>query len=234
MNSVKSNCALCNRLLTDPVTLECGYNVCCSHLNIVLGSSSYFCDLCHQLHFISKLKLHTNQDVLNSLVKKLQSDPLSLIDEASETLQKMDTADPEYFVYEYFEDLKRQVDLRREKLKTEIDEHSDKLIQTIAERQADYMESARVIKQKGLDKTVSAELNKAIDKYQVMPVKEEQFEGINRQVLELKFQCDKLLEQYQLTALRETYRFQFRDNVDIAKIFGSLNIRQAAIKVICL
>ena len=39
--------------------------------------------------------------------------------------------DPEYFIYEYFNEIRVQVDLRREKLKLEIDTTSDQLIESI-------------------------------------------------------------------------------------------------------
>jgi hypothetical protein len=39
--------------------------------------------------------------------------------------------EPENYIFEYFEDLKRQVDLRREELKLKLDNCSDEIIQTI-------------------------------------------------------------------------------------------------------
>lgn len=39
--------------------------------------------------------------------------------------------DSENFIYEYFEDIKRRVDLRREDLKVKIDTYSDEIIQSV-------------------------------------------------------------------------------------------------------
>ena len=39
--------------------------------------------------------------------------------------------EPENYIFEYFEDLKRQVDLRREELKLKLDNCSDEIIQSI-------------------------------------------------------------------------------------------------------
>ncbi len=47
--------------------------------------------------------------------------------EEIETLEK----DPENYIFDYFEELKRQVDLRREILKLKLDECSDEIIQSI-------------------------------------------------------------------------------------------------------
>ena len=45
-------------------------------------------------------------------------------------------ADSENYIYEYFEDIKRQVDLRRESTKELIDNESDKVIKFINETQS--------------------------------------------------------------------------------------------------
>ena len=52
------------------------------------------------------------------------------IKEAEVNLDKIDqlTKDSENFTYEYFEEIKRQVDHRKEILKVKIDEYSDDII----------------------------------------------------------------------------------------------------------
>lgn len=49
--------------------------------------------------------------------------------------------DPNYYIYEYFEEIKRQVDYRRESLKLDIDTYSDQLIQEINVFQRKCMEA---------------------------------------------------------------------------------------------
>ena len=55
------------------------------------------------------------------------------INEAKYQIQKIEILekDPENYVFEYFEELKRQVDLRREELKLRLDECSDQIIESI-------------------------------------------------------------------------------------------------------
>jgi hypothetical protein len=56
-----------------------------------------------------------------------------LIDEAKETAAKLDmiSKDPEFYIYEQFQEIKNKVDLRREELKAQIDQYSDELIRSI-------------------------------------------------------------------------------------------------------
>ena len=66
------------------------------------------------------------------------------LEKAKEAISKVEhiAKDPVTFVYEYFEDLKRDVDLRRENLKAQIDEHSDKTILSLETTQKKCMDLA--------------------------------------------------------------------------------------------
>lgn len=67
------------------------------------------------------------------------------IEEANENVAKIEEIDKdsENFIYNYFEDIKRKVDIRREVLKVEIDKYSDELIQSINETKADYFKLSK-------------------------------------------------------------------------------------------
>jgi hypothetical protein len=53
--------------------------------------------------------------------------------DAKNNIEKIENfeKDPEYFIFEYFEELNREVDLRREISKLKLDECSDEIIQSI-------------------------------------------------------------------------------------------------------
>ena len=59
------------------------------------------------------------------------------IKEAEVNLDKIDqlTKESDNFIFEYFEEIKRQVDLRRETLKVEIDEYFDDIISKVNQTQ---------------------------------------------------------------------------------------------------
>ena len=50
---------------------------------------------------------------------------------------------PEGFIYEYFENIKRDVDLRRERLKQEIDQCSDTIIEEIEKIKSECMKTSK-------------------------------------------------------------------------------------------
>jgi hypothetical protein len=78
-------------------------------------------------------------------VEKLKSSSLSPVFEectkeiknAKDNLLKVELLEQnaEYYIYEYFEDIKRQVDIRREDLKCKIDNYSDEIIESVENNQ---------------------------------------------------------------------------------------------------
>ena len=55
------------------------------------------------------------------------------IEKAKETVLKVDELkkNEEMYIYNFFEDIKRQVDIRREDLKFKIDNYSDEIIKSV-------------------------------------------------------------------------------------------------------
>lgn len=132
------------------------------------------------------------------------------------TLQKINSIqkDPEIYVYDYFEEIKRHVDMRRENLKLEIDDYSDELIQQINKIQSECRETAKQIK---FVNSEIEELNEMLDemnKYLDQP-------SNCIPVINLKEKIDSKLDHFKmnLTNQRE-YGFKFND-YEIENIFGN-------------
>ena len=140
------DCEQCNQLLVDPITLPCGYSVCKRHLDELLVNApkemnKFECELCEKNHCFPEDGFAINRRIQNGLDIKLNSLKLNSvyeeckkkINEAKYQIQKIEILekDPENYVFEYFEELKRQVDLRREELKLRLDECSDQIIESI-------------------------------------------------------------------------------------------------------
>jgi hypothetical protein len=137
------DCEQCNQLLVDPVTLLCGYSVCKRHLDELLENTpkelnTFECELCKEKHSIQEDGFAINKIIQNALNIKLSTLKLNPvyeeckteINEARMNIQMIENLDkdPENFIFEYFEELKRKVDLRRETLKLELDNCSDEII----------------------------------------------------------------------------------------------------------
>lgn len=182
------------------------------------------CAICHESH---------DKPKKSEISKALEIDPILSISEAKVTLQKMSKRDSQNLVYKYYEDIKSEVDLRREKIKFEIDEYSDELIealkinqngmaendlngiiqkykaygkyliQSITNTQKECKETLKKMNQRGLkvDDTAETGLKKVIDQYDKFEIDRMEFEKVNRQILELKLQCDKMLEDYEEAVL---------------------------------
>ena len=118
------DCDICNEMLVDPVTTLCGFTICKSHLDQYEGS--FQCDLCNSEHTVPKngFKIARRlQDALNFQLNtfvELELKPVyeecrNAIGEAQKDVDELESIDkdPENYIYEYFEDIKRKVDLRR-------------------------------------------------------------------------------------------------------------------------
>jgi hypothetical protein len=129
-------CKHCNKIYTNPIFLFfCGESICNQHI-IINSSNKFTCPFCNEEnadgHFkanklIEELisrKLHqfkinqNNERVFSSLKTEIQN---------LETILK----DPENYIYEEINELKRQVDLDRENLKYQIDTLAGGLIQQL-------------------------------------------------------------------------------------------------------
>ena len=152
------DCEQCNQLLVDPITLPCGYSVCKRHLDELLVNApkemnKFECELCEKKHFFPEDGFAINRRIQNGLDIKLNSLKLNSvyeeckkkINEAKYQIQKIEILekDPENYVFEYFEELKRQVDLRREELKLRLDECSDQIIESIESTKENYIKLSK-------------------------------------------------------------------------------------------
>ena len=133
-------CKYCNEIYTEPVTLNCcGDNICKRHINEFLyfgETNKLLCPLCnlenaHQNFNVNKLI----QSLIKNELHKLDLDPnyKATLDGLKGEIEKLETIlkDPENFIFDEIGELKRKVDLDREKLKSEIDALAEELIQKL-------------------------------------------------------------------------------------------------------
>jgi hypothetical protein len=131
----------------------------------------------------------------------------------------------ENYIYEYFEDIKRQVDLRRETLKIEIDDYSDDIINKVNQtRQKCYTLSEK-------SKLISAEIEKSRIKlnqlsidFDTFVIEDKKLEDISLKVNDLKPKLVDLFEEYKDSLLdNKKYEFHF-DPIEIEDIFGRFSV----------
>ncbi len=135
----------------------------------------------------------------------LVSDGQEQIEKAKDYISKVENIarDPATFVYEYFEDLKRDVDLRREVLKAKIDEKSEEIIQSIESTQKECMELASKVTEMTQDiENSQRELDHMA--YKLMKLKWAKHnlsKDMHRKTFEFSEGTNQMLEKYKASLL---------------------------------
>ncbi len=138
IEKIKSSldCDVCKKLLVNPMVMSCGKFFCKSHLTQLINKRSretntFICGICQKKHDLPKSGFKVNNR-LQHLVK-LQLNKLEQIamfegckkelENAKENVVKIEFLErnSEKYIYDYFEEIKRKVDIRREELKHKID-----------------------------------------------------------------------------------------------------------------
>jgi chromosome segregation ATPase len=140
-------CKYCKEIFNEPVTLSCcGINICKRHIDELLSideSNTFLCPFCdaenaNQHYCINGLIQTLVQNELHKL--EMNSDHKVTFNSLKAEIEKLEAVlkDPENIIYEEIHELKRKVDLDRERLKSEIDELANGLIQQLEEYEAKF------------------------------------------------------------------------------------------------
>jgi DNA repair exonuclease SbcCD ATPase subunit len=145
----KLTCKICNGIFKDPIFLNCcGENMCKQHFQNLISndtSNKFTCPFCNQENSNQKLDINTTiQSFLEIELHEFELDPkyervLTHLRREVGNLEAV-LKDPENIIYEEIGELKRQVDLKREKLKIEIDDLADDLINQLDSHKKRFME----------------------------------------------------------------------------------------------
>ena len=145
------------------------------------------------------------------------------IKEAEVNLAKIDqlTNDSEIFIYEFFEEIKRQVDHRRETLKVKIDDYSDDIINKINQTQKKCYILIKTVKLVTAEiEKIRNELNQFTKDFDTFVKDEKIIEVISLKVNKFNPKLLDLLEEYKDSLLdNKKYEFHF-DPIEIENIFG--------------
>ena len=231
------DCSLCNKMMVDPITLVCGYTVCKSHLDKMRKDStnkkSFKCEICIKQHYVPNGGFVINKHIQKALEFKFHDfkpSPIfdeckQLIKETKEIADKVQaiTDDPENFIYEYFSDLKRKVDLRREELKFKIDEYSDQLVQSIDASQlkcTQLSKGNKLMKEPFIE--LNDELNKIIKDFDIFEFNDKKFEELKKKADVLRIKFNNIMADYKITLLNnKKHSFEFKEEI-ISNIFGKI------------
>jgi len=228
------NCEICQEILKEPIILPCGKTICKAHSEEI---SKDKCILCNKTHKIPEDGFLINELVQNIIENKLHTLDLNfdqfknsreIIENLNKRLKEIEAIrnDPDNFIAEYFYELNRQVDLRREKLFQEIQQYSDELIQKIDVLRQECLNNSKNTKIK-----MTEEIDECKSKIEKLNLMFNSFEIDNGKLEEIMHQkMSKELEEL-MKPISQEYKLEILGNksyslstsdFNICRVFGSL------------
>jgi DNA repair ATPase RecN len=187
--------------------------------------------ICQEEHVIPKNGFVVNdrlQELLDVELNKLAPSPMfeecmKEIEDAKENVVKIGLLEKnaENYIYEYFEDIKRQVDIRREDLKIKIDKYSEEIIKSVELNQKNYIKLSIEVNKitENIEKS-KKDLNELISRFDTLEFNDEKFKVIKASVAAVNQEFHKILAEYQDSLIsNKKYTFEFKE-LPIEDIFG--------------
>ncbi len=119
----------------------------------------------------------------------------------------------ESYVYEYFEDIKRQVDIRRKDLKVKIDKYTEELIQSIEREQLNYVSLSKEVNEvsTNIDRS-KQKLDGFIKKFDTFEINDKKFKDIKNSVFILNKNFKSIISDFRKSLLgHNEYSFKFEN-----------------------
>ena len=233
------DCEQCNRLIVDPVTIVCGYSVCKKHLDELLENSmednKFKCELCHEEHSIPEKGFVINRRIQKQLEIQLNKFKPSQafenckreLNDVKDNVVKIEALekDPETYIYEYFEEIIRQVDLRREEIKLKVDSCSDEIIGLIVRSKENCVRLVKEATKMKLDiKKQKQVLDELLKRFDTFDINEHKLEEIKQSVILLNKSLTCKIDEFKCSVIgNKVYSFEFPE-IDIENNFGSLKV----------
>ena len=147
------------------------------------------------------------------------------IEEARKKMHEVELLEinSECYIYDYFGEIKRQIDLRREYLKSKIDNYSDEIIESVEMYQKNYIKISKEINEirTNIEKS-KVDLNNSMLQFDTLEFNDKKFEDIKTSVANVNQEFQKILVQYQDSLIGfKKYTFEFKES-PIEDIFGAV------------
>lgn len=225
-------CKYCLERIRSPVILPCGVTICKNHSQDLIRTTCTFCSQVHELPTNGFTANEILQQMLAIELNKLTLSPKfnrckTSISQLQENAQKiyLIQKDPDNYIHDYFEELKRQTDLRRENLKSQVDTWSNDIIMEITRAQTECknmaFQTAEISKQ--VD-DLRSDLNSLINRFDSFEFSDEKHDAVLIDAIALKPIIDSTLENYKnMLVGNKDYSIKFED-INLSDMFGSFKI----------
>ena len=147
------------------------------------------------------------------------------LENAKENVVKIELLErnAENYIYDYFENIKRQVVIRRDGLKIEIDNYSNQIIKSVELNQKNFIKLSKEVNKiiENINK-LKKEFNELNAQFDTLEFNDKKFEDIKASVAVVNREFNKIPAVYQesLTGNKD-YTFDFKES-QIEDIFGRL------------
>ena len=167
-------CPQCKKIFKSPVNLPCGHSICKHHVDQFLKDKSndtenrkIECLVCQRFHKISESYEFSPNKTIESLLE-MNFEKIKLSEEYNSALDKCNIFgvlldkfnkiknDPELRINTVISELKNKVDLRREKMKQEIDEEALKMIDELNEYEKECKLKLKIDSEPKLDEKLES------------------------------------------------------------------------------
>ena len=228
------NCDFCQKLLENPISLPCGETVCKSHTKEITQAKCIFCSDNHQVpqngfpaNKMVQKQLDLNLNKINQNFSQF-NDYKRIIEDLNKKLREIEVMhkDPDNYIYEYFNELIRQVDVRRDTLFEGIQKYSETVIEGIEKLKADCMAKAKKATRntKNIDE-IKAKLTTVNSMFNSLEMSDTKHEEImtQKRSKEIGELIRPVLEQFKLE-LQGYKKYKLKTvQVEIKNVFGSLD-----------
>jgi len=200
-------CKLCKVVLVDPIILPFGETVCKAHTDEISKGKCMSCSGTHTVPKEGFLENRIVKNLLENRVNKINlnfsqfNDYNKIIQDLNKNLKEIEAIrkDPENYISEYFGELTRQVDIRRETLIEDIHKYSDELIQKIEKLKQDCVvksrEASKITDELDTIKSKMNDLNSMFNSLEIDDIKHEEIMS-QKQSKELNDLMGPVLKQY--------------------------------------
>jgi len=196
--------------------------------------NTLICLICQEEHLIPKKGFVINNRLQKLLTLKLNTLKFDCqiyngckkeIDDAKERVAKIRLLEKnaENYISEYFEDIKRQVDIRREDLKFKIDNYSNLIIKSVELNQIKYIKLSKEVNEitENIEKS-KKEFDKLTSRFDTLEFNDKKFEDIKASVAVVNQEFHKILAEYQDSLIgNKKYTFDFKES-RVDEIFGQI------------
>jgi len=193
------------------------------------------CIFCTKVHQIPEDGFPVNEFVEKQLEMQLNKINFNLshykdcqvvLDDLKKKLSEVESIrkDKANFIYEYFSEITREVDLRRDTLFRDITEYSNKIIENINKLRQECLDSSsRQLKAaEGVLDTCKLEVNEQKDKFDSFEIYDKKFEEVLSKSKVLQGELGLAMNKYKFGLQgNKSYRLESKE-INISEVFGSL------------